>query len=516
MKREALPILQMARRGDPDAMHQVGRGYLRGLPPFGSHPDAGVRYLVRAADAGSIDALASLAETLSLEDLVRLRLLPQLRQGAARGVHVAEFKLGLWLVTQPDGHTTGLYWLRRAAASGLPQARIALAEAIAQESVPTATNQAIRLLRAECLAGNERAWTPLAQAALDAGDAALFHRALENACRLPFGCDGALSALLIDALALESQGTIAPVRCPALLLRAALARQADNGDARAMLFLGRALCGLDESLRHRADLPSSRNLRNGLTLLTSAANAGECEAWLALAHVYGSRPRLPYAAASHRYCLERAASRGSVAAAIQLGRLLLEVACTAQELQRAMELLWPPAKSGNTTARALLEGLVLPVAGNPEVARSAIVLVSGRNPLLASRLSLARAFGLTRHEALTVDVRRAVRVWGLWVDASGFFTQRRKATPRAVPITSPGAEQALQEAKATFATVDAGTLGPEGNYRTRVYAMRAAFEQLKLSERLFFAEAARADVGTIRKRRRLATSPAGALALGLR
>jgi hypothetical protein len=480
-------------------LHHVGRGYLRGEPPFGSHPETGVRYLVRAADAGCVDALNSIAETLSLQELVRYQLLPQLHQGAARGLHVAEYKLGLWLSTEIEGRPLGQFWLRRAAAGGLAEARLALAEALAQEALPAAMCDAIRLLRAECLAGNVRAWAPLAQAALDAGDLALFRGSLQRACETDCGGKGALPALIVEALVLERRRDVPALDCPAPLIRAALMQQTDAGDARAMLLLGKALCGLDEALRRRADLASGRGLRHGLMLLTFAANAGEVDAWLALASLYGSRRRLPFATASHRYCLERAAAMGSAVASVQLGQLLLDTARTGQDLQHAMELLWPAAQQGNAAVRALLGNLVLPVAGDLEAARSAVALVSARNELLAARLWLGRTFGLTRHEALTLDVRRAIRSWGLWVDTSGFFTQRRKATPRVVPVTSSDAAAALQRGTRLFENVNASALGPEGNYRSRVYTMRAVFNRLKLSETLFFAEVERVNVGTPRR-----------------
>ncbi len=511
MKREMLPVLQMARQGDPEALHQLGRGYLCGHAPLSFHPETGIRYLLRAANAGCVDALTTLAETLSLKELVRYQLLPQLRQAAARGVRAAELKLGLWLTTETDGRSDGLYWLRLAAGSGMPEARIAYANALVEDVSPDATSQALRLLRAESLAGNPRAWAPLAQAAFGAGDLPLFAQALERACKVAGGLDGTLSTLVLEALNVERGGGITPVSFPPSLLRAALTQRADDGDASAMLFLGRALCGLDENLRRRAEISSNRRLGMALTLLTNAANAGETEAWLALADLYGRRPRLPFAAASHRYCLDRAASAGSVEAAVRLGRLLLETPQTGQDLQRAMELLYAAAQRGNSAARALLERMAFPVAGDAQAARSAVALVSRSNVLLGSRLALARAFGLTQHEALTIDVARASRAWGLWVDSSAFFTQRRKATPRVVPITSPDAAAALQRAKAMFANINPTSLGPEGNYRTRVYRMRAAFDQFRLSDTLFFARASGAEIGTLLKRERRATSLASAL-----
>lgn len=516
MKREMLPVLQMARRGDPEAMHQLGRGYLCGHAPFSLHPETGIRYLLRAAAGGCVDALATLAETLSLKEIVRYQLLPQLQQAATRGVRAAELKLGLWLTTETDGRSDGLYWLRRAAGSGVPEARIAYANALVEEVSPGATSQALRLLRAESLAGNPRAWAPLAQAALGAGDLPLFAHALERACRVAGDLDGTLSVLVLEALNAERRGGLTPVCFPPSLLRAALTQRVDDGDASAMLFLGRALCGLDENLRQRAEISNNRRLGIALTLLTAAANSGETEAWLALADLYCRRPRLPFAAPSLRYCLDRAVSAGSLEAALRLGRLLLETSQTGQDLQRAVELLYAAAQRGGSDAQALLVRMVLPVAGEAQAALAAVALVSRSDELLASRLALARTFGLTQHEALTIDVPRAIRAWGLWVDSSAFFTQRRKATPRVVPITSPDAAAALQRAGATFANINPSSLGPEGNYRTRVHRMRAALDQLRLSDTLFFARASGAEVGVPCKRERRPTSLASALGGRLR
>lgn len=382
----------------------------------------------------------------------------------------------------------------------MPQARVALANALAEDPSLGTASEALRLLRAESLAGNPRAWAPLARTALDAGDTALFAHALERACTVSDEMDGVLAALVLEALVMERRDGLSPVSCPSSQLRAALEHRVNERDARAMLFLGRAMSGLDEDLRRRAEISTHRKLGRAVTLLTDAANAGESEGWIALAHLYARQPRLPFGASSHRYCLERAATAGSSEAAVGLGRLLLKTARTEQDLQRAMELLHGPAHQGNADACSLLASLVLPVAGDSGAAESALAHMSTRNALLASRLALARAFGLTQHEALTIDVRRAGRPWGLWVDPSGFFRQRRKSAARAAPAASPAAAAALQRAQATFANVDPGPFGPEGDYRARVYAMRAMFVRLRLHGSLFFAQCSLRDIDPLRCR----------------
>lgn len=512
MKREMLPTLQLARRGDRDAMHVVGRGYLLGLPPLSLDPATGILYLTRAVDAGCADALGTLIETVPLEQLVRYDLLPRLREGATRGLPAAQYKLGLWLCAGPEDRSAGMHWLQRAADAGLSDARRALAACVEESRSPVTSRSALRLLRAETLAGNGRAWAPTAQAALAAGEFRLFAHALAQACSYQHGTyDQGLSDLIVHALVLERQGHIAPLSCPPARLRCALEGRSADGDARAMLLLGRALCGLDEDLRSRADIRSDRCIGRALTLLTTAANAGEVEAWLALADLYARRPRLPFSVVSYRYCLDRAASGGSVHAAVELGRLLLQTSATAQDVQRAVELLYASAARADSKAADLLKQMVLPVGGDDAKAEAALKRVSTRNELLAARLELARGFGLTQHEALTIDISRAARAWGLWVDASAFFTQRSKAMPRAVPITSPSASLALQRARKTFANVDASALGQEGSYRMRVYTMRSVFQRLKIDGSLFFANGTEAKRRYGARKRLTASSLAAAL-----
>ena len=95
------------------------------------------------------------------------------------------------------------------------------------------------------------------------------------------------------------------------------------------------------------------------------------------------------------------------------------------------------ANQGDAHAQRLLGSLVLPLAGDESAARAAIEEVRQGDPWLAVRLTLARDFGLTKLEALSVDPVEGRRPWGLLVGRNPFITQARLSAPRAVTALTP-------------------------------------------------------------------------------
>src|SRR3989475_7976412 len=61
-----------------------------------------------------------------------------------------------------------------------------------------------------------------------------------------------------------------------------------------------------------------------------------------------------------------------------------------------MKLLHSSAHKGDSLAKTLLCSFVLPVSGLEEDAEAAILEIQSVTPMLAMRLRLARAFGLTK------------------------------------------------------------------------------------------------------------------------
>ncbi|MEW5882333.1 MAG: hypothetical protein AB1761_18075 [Pseudomonadota bacterium] len=514
MKREVLSALTAARRGALAAQVFVGRCYLHGAESFPRQRATGIRYLSAAAAAGDRAAEQELANSLSLEEVVRHRLVDLLRGAAFAGNAQAQYKLGLWLLTDDRTHEEGERWLRRAAESGLAPARVALAHRLLAAPSARGHDEAVRLLKAEAIAGNEEAWFPLSRAALTAGDLRLFASALRRACERRCALTLDAARLVVEALMLERAGRIDPVLIAAETLRAALEACAENEVPEALLLLGRVLAGLDEDLRERVALPGSRKLGRGIALLLKAADAGLAEALVALADVHELHRSLPSSMRMARYYLERAAERGIDAAVLRLGRMLLAAACTPSDLVRAVEVLHPLALRGHTIAVQLLATLVSKVDGDEQRAQHLLAMIATQNALLAARLALARAFGLTRHEALTLDVIRAQRPWGLWVDPSPFFAQRRKSTPRAVPALTPSAHHAMARAASLFERVDAGPAGAEGDYRARVYALRTTLARVGASEGLFLVRASVRELDALRGGRKWAQRHGAAVPAG--
>jgi integrase len=91
------------------------------------------------------------------------------------------------------------------------------------------------------------------------------------------------------------------------------------------------------------------------------------------------------------------------------------------------------------------------------------------HPLLAARLELALAFGLSRAEALLLDVRQADRGHCLVIDIRASYGRSRR---RLVLVETAQERQLLERMAQLFDEVDCGPGGPEGNYRQRLYRLR--------------------------------------------
>ncbi|MFZ5538739.1 MAG: hypothetical protein ACOY5V_03240 [Pseudomonadota bacterium] len=493
-----LSALTAARRGAVAAQVFVGRCYLHGAESFPRQRATGIRYLSAAAAAGSREAGQELVDSLTLDELVRYRLVDVLRSAAFDGVAQAQYKLGLWLLTEGRTREEGERWLRRAAESGLARARVALAHSLLAAGSARGHDEALRLLKAEAISGNHESWFPLSRAALTAGDIPLFETALRQACARGRALTPSAARLVVEALMLERAGRTGPLLVPAATLRAALEQTAEANVPEGLLLLGRALVGLDEDLCARAGLHTSRKLGRGIALLLKAADAGLAEALVALADVHELHRSLPSSARVARYYLEKAAERGVDAAAVRLGRMLLAAARTPNDVVRAVEVLHPLAIRGHVVAARLLDTLVNKVDGDGLHAERMLAAISTQNALLGARLALARAFGLTQYETLTLDVTRAQRSWGLWVDPSTFFAQRRKSTPRAVPALTQAAHHAMARAAQIFERIDSGPLGAEGDYRARVYALRTTLARVGASQELFLVRASVRELDALR------------------
>jgi TPR repeat protein len=199
-----------------------------------------------------------------------------------------------------------------------------------------------------------------------------------------------------------------------------------------------------------------------------------------------------------RFFLEKAALRGQAQAQRKLGALMLREAANLGDAEQAIHWLHQAAGQGDDHALALLRSLVLPVAGSDAEAQFAVEQLRRHEPWLAARLGLARAFGLTKLEALCVDPVDGLRDWGLVVGRNPFIAQVRLSAPRAVPAVSDQALAQARQAAALFGRSAGEGLAAEGDLRARSSRQRRLFDRLGLDEAMFFADASAMTLESLR------------------
>ena len=497
MRRQDIQLLALARQGDAAARAEAGRRYLVGGDGFPRHVATGMEYLAHPGVRERPETARTIAESLPLQELLQLGQEEPLRKAAAAGSLLAQLKLGVWLCLRDSRLAAGESWLEAAAQGGQVEARQAIV-AVRLASSSGAVLALARALTTSAALDVAQVAVLAARQAREQGALALLADSLHVALALAPRLTHALSDLVVAAvLGAERSGHdlrgLAPDQVEASL-EMAIAR----GDRDAACLLGRALCGLESGGLAPARITTTANMRKGVALLLRAADAGREDAWMDL-YVTHADPRQsvgnPQMA---RFFLEKAAGLGQAEAQRKLGALVLRSAASLTESEQAIGWLHAAAAQGDAHAARLMRSLVLPVAGEEATAREAIEQVRRSDPWLALRLTLARDFGLTKLEALSVDLVEGQRPWGLVVGRNPFITQARLSAPRAVPALSDQALQGLRRAAAFFEQSRGDTEAFEGDLRRRSVRQRRAFERLGLSEDMFFAEASSTQLESFR------------------
>lgn len=512
MRRTDIRLLALARQGDASARREVGRRYLLGSDGFPQHLPSGLEHLRLAAKQDAAAAARVLAECLPLHELLRSGEWATLQQAAADGSAAAQWRLAVVLLGlgEPEA-AQAMPWLQRAAAQDAAAERVLDAAWAA-----TGPRRLHAALVAAAAAGPLDAvavalW--LAERTLERGRMAAAATALRTAAELssPQGAlpDAVASGLVALVRQCQARGEPLPALAPDLLRRA-LEQRAAAGERDALAWLGRGLSGLPAAGLPGAVFDGQLNVRKGVAWLLRAADAGDAEAWLLLYRLHADHSLSVANPQMARFFLEKAALVGQAEAQRKLGALMLRGAATLADSEQAIAWLHAAAAQDDDHAKTLLRSLVLPVAGRDAEAAWALSLVQEHDVGLAARLALARAFGLTKLEALSVDPAQGLRPWGLVVGRNPFIVQARLSAPRAVPALDAAAHEVAQRAATLFAQLPAG-----GDLRVRSLRQRRLFERLGLSEALFFADASAGVLDTLRLGPKWAHRTRAPLALAL-
>lgn len=480
-------MIAAARQGDPVACRELGRRYLHGTDGFPRHQRTALSYLTSPATRSSPEAALILVEGLTLEELLLTGHEATLRRVAVSGNQQAQIRVAAWLLVRHGDSEDARAWLSVCADSGNVVAREALSALQSEASVTIASS----LLALHCGANGSdiaRLNAIAARKALDSGEPSDAVRCVGSIAALAPLPTHDLAEITLSILDLASAGRLSLGSIPTSWIETCLRCASDRGDPRAHYYLGRAMCSIPSGRLAPRQLTLQPNLRWGSALLLRSADGGLDEAWLHLYCLHAASKSSVANPPLARVFLEKAARRGHRSAQRILGALLLGEAVDMVRTEQAVSWLHLAAESGDSEATGLLETLVVRPDGRDAEACEVLSEIRSRDPLIASRLLLARHFGLTKREATLVDPAIGQRSWGLVVERNPYFVKPGLRAARAVPILSAAARRSLHWAASIYQ--DAGPPADAADsdvWEKRIKRMNRVIKKHHVEPSLFFA-----------------------------
>lgn len=512
--REELLIIRAARTGQPLAQLALGKRYLFGSASLPQSHATALHWLEKAAEQNQQEAWMLIGEHVSFEtaqqagDPLRVGLWYEraFEGGSARaGLVLAMLVFTCWARADALLRQKSLRALQLAAEAGLPDAQWLYAQQLgmhellttpAAQITPQVRNRREVIIDWAARAakgGVVDAQRALADYSWIMGDHLRYlffalpvaqdidrrHSRASSQRKTHSASDLELLARCAKALILTADRNVR-------LIERYLRMAAEGGKNGAQLAYGLWIARMDESGGRIAGLPGVAHYKKAIRWLSQAAEQGEPAGWYAMSRIYLKPEFSRRSISESRRYLEMAAVAGHQRAQLELGL----VAWRSRRLDpradvRAVYWLQKAAGQGSTEAKALLEKIA-PAPRKVDwasAARSSLGReVSSQYPFLVARIELAHWFGLTRAEALLIDVEAADHGHCLEVDIRHVHPRSRR---RLIPVASGEQRQALDRAARTF---DAGDtqpdLGPEGSYRQRLYRFRALMGQRRSQGRV--------------------------------
>lgn len=495
--REELGMIRGARAGDAASQLALGKLYLFGGASLPQSLPTALHWLHRAALQGYEEAWRLIGRHVGFEHARHSpgMVLPWYEQAWEAGVTPAGLVLAQLVLMAPDGvcprlRAKALHALEAAARAGLPDAvRLhAQQQAVGQASGMASVAPPRQTLAAldRSLDGDEARFAALALAWEMQPRAAFLAQALPLARTLAQDAPA-------DADAARLCGWQAPAHHIVLLSRCALAmlehdsgmhdavqqneRQrfcelaAHGGDRDAQQALGLWYARMTCDGERVSDGIAAANFKRAIRWLTQAGEQGLAEAWFALSRIYIKPEFSQRSVAEAQVCLERAADMGHSAAQLERGIQAWRARRGDEHNDvRAAYWLQKAAVQGSEEARGAL-GRIAPETQGADWTGSlqASRALQASQPLLAARLELASLFGLTRPEALLLDIAGADQGHCLVVDIRASYGRSKR---RLVLVRSAQQRQALDRSVRLFDAIDCSLAGPEGNYRQRLYRLK--------------------------------------------
>ncbi len=282
-----------------------------------------------------------------------------------------------------------------------------------------------------------------------------------------------LALLIRTAQALQDSRVFDPNEVQQFLELAAY-----GDDKSAQLALGLWYARMDSSGRRSQTGSGFANYKKASRWLTMAGEAGLADAWFALSRIYLKSEFSQRNLVDMQRHLERAAEMGHCAAQLECG---LSIWRNRRETLtndvRAVYWLQKASAQGSSEATDLLAKIAdsaQPAAWAKTAQQQLAREQSKAHPFLAARIELATLFGLSRPEALLLDLNQADCGHCLAVDIRSQYARSKR---RLILIRTGDERQALSRIARLFEDVDCGPNGPEGNYRQRLYRFKTIVPQ---------------------------------------
>ncbi|WP_343652850.1 hypothetical protein [Herbaspirillum sp.] len=522
--REDLAIIRAARAGQAQAQLTLGKRYLFGGNGLPQSAGTAFHWLERAARQGLADAWMLIAQHIPYEVVTPLARPQEAAQWYERAFDAGLTRAGLVFARLVLDHPGA----GGAADADLQRKAIRALEVVAREGDPDAqwllARQGDRLLapKAAAVAAEAAAdqtpaepvvkpedlhqWT---RKAADAGIEQAQHALADAAWRQSdFAGFRQRAQPLADALLRQHEALVAQLNAPSDALAAALGAQniqllrrlaevhmADKrpdlllaqqllelaalaSDRDAQLALGLLYGRIDQAGVRRFAGQGSANYKKAVRWLTLAGEQGMAAAWYVLSRIYLKPEFSQRNLADVQHYLERAAEMGHVEAQVECGiGAWRNRRDEAGNDVRALYWLQKAATQGAQQAQTLLDK----VADRPQAAEWAVRAraqlsreQTNAHPFLAARIELAALFGLTRPEALLIDLKQADCGHCLMVDIRSQYARSKR---RLILVETGEQRGTLNRIGRLFEDMDCGPSGPEGNYRQRLYRLKSVLPQ---------------------------------------
>lgn len=482
MRRESIRLRSLAKYGDKEARLKLAEAYLSGKDGFAKDVPLGLEYLKALLPDEIQRASIAISKWLSMDEILQHQQLCAL-ETAAPFDEDARLKHAAWLLVCGE-IAQGFAWLGRNDDVSGSRVKLCLGAIASGNAL-----DALKVIARICGFSIYEVAAHAAGEAVAAGRMQLAQAIVKGVAALQEPVPVSMHHVVIGLVRAAEKSGDGMGGIPLTLIETSLDHGAAEGDAYACHVLGRALASLDCAHLKPAQLVPGLNLRKAAALLLRSGDGGIPEAWLDLFRIcsdYRSSVGNPTLA---RFCLEKAADQGLPEATRRLGAVVLREASQIAAMERGVSLLFDAAAKGDALAKILLQSLVLPVAGEDAEVTTALHEVEHCAPLLAMRLRLAREFGLTKLEALSINPSNAFRPWGLMVGKNPYISKNSLAEPRAVPAVTDRALECVGAAASMFAREDGELATMEGPLRIRAQQQRRIFLRLGIDEDLVFARA---------------------------